>query len=67
MGAAHFDELVNDLAEIARAGMAAEDDEADADFAYAELVEFVRAGVQLVFEELAGFRAGAPSAAKALH
>jgi uncharacterized protein YgfB (UPF0149 family) len=67
MGAAHFDELVKDLAEISRAGLAADDDEAAADFAYVELVEFIRAGVQLVFEELEGFRVGPAGSAQALH
>jgi len=67
MGAEHFDELVKDLAEISRAGIAADDDETDADFAYAELVEFIRAGVQLVFEELEGFRAGSAGSTQALH
>ena len=55
-GAAHFDELLQDLSEIARAGLGADDDLVEADFAYAELVEFVRAGVQLLFEELAEYR-----------
>jgi uncharacterized protein YgfB (UPF0149 family) len=67
IGAEHLDELVKDLAEISRAGLSADDDETDADFAYAELVEFLRAGVQLVFEELEGFRAGSGDAARALH
>ena len=55
-GAEHFDEFVGDLAEISKAGIGANDDVVEADFAYAELVEFVRGGVQLLFEELAIFR-----------
>jgi len=35
--------------------------------AYAELVEFVRVGVQLLFEELAALRRPATSAAAPLH
>jgi uncharacterized protein YgfB (UPF0149 family) len=53
-------EFLRDLADIARAelepdraGEAGEND-------YLELVEFVRAGTQLAFEELAGARAHAP-------
>lgn len=60
-GAEHFDELVADLVEISRAGLAPEDNPNEAGFAYAELVEFVRAGVQLLFEELAGFRTQLPA------
>lgn len=53
-------EFLRDLADIARAelepGRAREAGEND----YAELVEFVRAGAQLAFDELAGTRAHAP-------
>jgi uncharacterized protein len=49
-------EIVRDLSEITRVGV----DEADSiesnEGAYAELVEFVRVGVQLVFEELEPLR-----------
>jgi uncharacterized protein YgfB (UPF0149 family) len=52
-------EFLRDLAEMARAelepGRAGEAGEGE----YAELVEFVRAGVQLAYEELAGARADA--------
>jgi uncharacterized protein YgfB (UPF0149 family) len=67
MGAEHLDELIRDLAEIARAGLGSDDDAAEADFAYVELVEFIRAGVQLVFEELENFRVQSTPAAQALH
>jgi uncharacterized protein YgfB (UPF0149 family) len=54
-------EVVRDFAEISRAGLG--DDEAagqdQADFALAELREYVRAGVQIVFEDLAERRAAA--------
>jgi uncharacterized protein YgfB (UPF0149 family) len=52
-------EFLRDLSEIARAelepGRAGEAGEGD----YAQLVEFVRAGVQLAYDELAGARADA--------
>jgi hypothetical protein len=52
-------EYLRDLADIARAelerGRSAEEGEGD----YAELFEFVRAGAQLTFDELAGARAHA--------
>ena len=55
------DEVFRDFAEIGRAGLseaeAAGEDQPD--FALAELREYVRAGVQIVFEELASRRAAA--------
>ena len=58
--AGDVDEFLRDLADIARAelepGRGGEAGERD----YAELVEFVRAGAQLAFDELAGARAHAP-------
>jgi uncharacterized protein len=57
-------EIVRDLAEISRAGVDAGQEEESNESAYAELVEFVRVGVQLLFEELAAARRQpAPSAA----
>jgi uncharacterized protein YgfB (UPF0149 family) len=60
-------ELLEDLADITRAevgpGGDRERDEGD----YTELVEFVRAGVQLAFEETAALRAAAPGAGAAVH
>ncbi|HUG03790.1 MAG TPA: UPF0149 family protein [Steroidobacteraceae bacterium] len=59
-------EILEDLAEISRveleAGRAADAGEAD----YAELQEFVRAGAQLAFEELAALRA-APARRQGVH
>jgi len=49
-------EVVRDLTEITRAGVDDEQGEDSNEGAYAELVEFVRVGVQLVFEELAPVR-----------
>jgi uncharacterized protein YgfB (UPF0149 family) len=49
-------EIVRDLMEITRVGVDAQDSEESNEQAYAELVEFVRVGVQLLFEELAPLR-----------
>ncbi len=49
-------EVVKDFDEITRVGVDAGDAEESNEAAYAELVEFVRVGVQLVFEELDGLR-----------
>ena len=61
-GRAQVDEIVADLVEISRASL--EEDElesgAQAGFDLAALVEYVRVGVQLIFEELEGERAQAP-------
>ena len=53
-------EIVRDFAEITRAGVDAEAGEESNESAYAELVEFVRVGVQLLFEELASARRPPP-------
>jgi uncharacterized protein YgfB (UPF0149 family) len=45
-------EVMADFSEIARAATGDEETVAEAEAAYAELVEFVRVSVQLVFEEL---------------
>lgn len=59
-------EILQDLAELSRAGLepgrGADAGEAD----YAELQEFVRAGAQLAFEELAALRA-APARRRSVH
>lgn len=55
-------EILHDFAEISRAGLS-EDEAAgrgQPDFALAELHEYVRVSVQIVFEELGGERAVAP-------
>jgi uncharacterized protein len=56
-------EIVRDFVEISRAGVDASEDDESNEAAYAELVEFVRVGVQLLFEELAALRAPMTSAA----
>lgn len=50
-------EIVRDLAEITRAGVDEREGEEANEAALAELVEFVRVGVQVVFEELGELRA----------
>ena len=59
-------EIVRDFVEITRAGVDVEQGEESNERAYAELVEFVRVGVQLLFEELSAARQPARSPA-ALH
>ena len=57
-------EIVRDFAEITRAGVDTGEEQESNESAYAELVEFVRVGVQLLFEELAAARRlPAPSSA----
>jgi uncharacterized protein len=60
-------EIVRDFVEITRAGVDAEQGEESNESAYAELVEFVRVGVQLLFEELATARRPPSAAAAPLH
>jgi uncharacterized protein len=60
-------EVVRDFIEITRADADAGEDAEANESAYAELVEFVRVGVQLLFEELAVARAPAAPTAAQLH
>ena len=60
-------EVVRDFIEISRAGVDASQGEESNEAAYAELVEFVRVGVQLLFEELAALRRPVTPAATPLH
>jgi uncharacterized protein YgfB (UPF0149 family) len=53
-------EIVRDFAEITRAGVDSSESEDSNESAYAELVEFVRVGTQLLFEELAAARRAGP-------
>ena len=55
---AEVGEIIEDFSQITRAGLSSEEaaDPAGAGFALAELEEYVRAGVQLVFDELQGAR-----------
>jgi yecA family protein len=56
-----IEEILDDFAQISRAGVTAEDDQNrdQADFALAELTEYVRVSVQIVYEELRGEPHGA--------
>jgi uncharacterized protein len=60
-------EVVRDFIEISRAGVDPSQGEEANEAAYAELVEFVRVGVQLLFEEFAALRPPATPAAAPLH
>jgi len=60
-------EVVRDFIEISRAGVDAAQDEESNEAAYAELVEFVRVGTQLLFEELAALRPPSTPAPAPLH
>ena len=64
---AQLGEIVGDLAEITRAGVDASDSLEANESALAELVEFVRVGVQLLFDELEPLRDGEPPPALVLH
>ncbi len=55
-------EFLVDLARISQAGDVGSETEEAEEAAYAELVEFLRVGVQLVYDELAALRAGQPAA-----
>jgi hypothetical protein len=54
-------EFLTDLARISQAGEVGSGTEEDEEAAYAELVEFLRVGVQLVYDELSALRAGQPA------
>jgi uncharacterized protein YgfB (UPF0149 family) len=60
-------EIVRDLTEISRVGVDDGQSTETNESAYAELVEFVRVGVQLVFEELEPLRDQPPPPEAALH
>jgi uncharacterized protein len=60
-------ELVRDFAEISRASVGSGEDQESDENAYGELVEFVRVGVQLLFEELGSARGHVPAARAPLH
>jgi uncharacterized protein YgfB (UPF0149 family) len=60
-------EIVRDLTEITRVGVDTAQSEESNESAYTELVEYVRAGVQLVFEELSPLRDHRPPPGPSLH
>jgi uncharacterized protein YgfB (UPF0149 family) len=49
-------EIVRDFAELAQLGHVEDEIEGEGEVAWAELVEYVRVSVQLLYEELAGVR-----------
>jgi uncharacterized protein YgfB (UPF0149 family) len=51
-----LNEIVGDFLEISRADAGEDTAPAEAEFDFAELIEYVRVSVQIVFEELAGLR-----------
>jgi uncharacterized protein YgfB (UPF0149 family) len=62
-----LDEILADFSEISRASVGPEEGGEQGERDYAELVEFVRAGVQLAWEELAPRRAGRPRGPAGTH
>jgi uncharacterized protein len=60
-------EIVRDFVEITRAGVEDEPADESSENAYVQLTEFVRVGVQLLFEELGAARAAAAPSAAPLH
>jgi uncharacterized protein len=60
-------EIVRDLTEITHAGADASSTPESDESAYAELVEFVRVGVQLIFEELEPYREQPREGSEPLH
>ena len=60
-------EIVHDFSQIMSAGVNEADGTEANEAAYAELVEFVRVGVQVVFEDLGGLRQRPRTAGTSLH
>lgn len=60
-------EIVSDITEIGSAAVDTTESEESNEAAYAELVEFIRVSVQVVFEELAPLRDPPPSPGAAFH
>jgi hypothetical protein len=59
-GSAEVKEVVDDFAQLGRAGLSADGDPEEDETAYADLVEYVRVGAQLVHDELASRTHHAP-------
>jgi hypothetical protein len=62
LGSGHTAEIVRDFGEMAQVSVGDEEADAEGEAAYAELVEFVRVSVQLVYEELSEVRLRVQSA-----
>jgi len=63
LGSGHTAEIVRDFGEMAQVSLGGEEADADGEAAYAELVEYVRVSVQLVYEELSEVRRRVQAAA----
>jgi uncharacterized protein YgfB (UPF0149 family) len=64
LGSGNTAEIVSDFAELAQAALGDEEPDAEGEAAYAELVEYVRVSVQLVYEELIAVRQRVQSAGR---
>ena len=53
----NIDEVLRDIAQIGRATIEVNEAEEEQEEAYAEVIEYVRVGVQLIHDELHGVRA----------
>lgn len=60
-------EVVRDLNEITKVAVDADESEESNESAYVELVEFVRVGVQMLFEELGPLRVAPPPPTESFH
>lgn len=64
LGSGNTAEIVSDFADLAQAAVGDEEPDAEGEAAYAELVEYVRVSVQLVYEELTAVRQRVQSAGR---
>lgn len=60
-------EIIEDFAQFTRAGIGSEDDPELEETAYAELVEYIRVGAQLIYMELRPQPTPDPSASRKIH
>ncbi|HEX6396571.1 MAG TPA: UPF0149 family protein, partial [Steroidobacteraceae bacterium] len=60
-------EIIHDLTEITHVGVDADEQNEENETAFAEVVEFVRVGVQILFVELAPARGQEPTPEGSLH
>jgi uncharacterized protein len=64
LGSGNTAEIIRDFSEMAQVSVGDEEADAEGETAYAEIVEYVRVSVQLVYEELAGIRQRVESAGR---
>ena len=62
LGSGNTAEIVSDFSEMAQVSVGDEEADAEGEAAYAELVEYIRVSVQLVYEELSAVRQRVQSA-----